>query len=932
MAAPANDAFSSATPLAAALPVSVTGDASGATCQTGEPIVDSTSTNGSIWCRWTPSTSGSARPVFTWTADGNGSVNGSGFRLLVHKGTTLAGLSPLAMGTEVTPINGFSYTAGQTYYFQIMVWTDASASTFPYTFALSAATPAPSNDAFASASVVGPALPVAVTASTVAASLENGETADSNQAGSVWYKWTAPGAGLRAFSISTTDAYAQPRLEVFTGSAVNSLTRLAWIDTGGSVQIAVAAGTTYYLRVLANQDDAPAGPFTLGIASASAGSPPLNDTFSNATDLGTALNAPTDATTTSATLESNEITPFVMSGTVWFKWTAPSSGWFGVSTDSLSGITPALAVWQGTALSNLRLRASSDAYASSSVFAASAGETVYIQAGAQGGAADNFTLTVTGASDPAIPRLTGIACSPASVNVASAPQSVTATFTLAGPASGVIQEVDVLIPGGGLLASLTAADLVQTSGTPGNGTFTGQFAVPRRAPVGSYPLVVYLANPDSSWTGTCAPTSLITSRNSQATWYEVVDVASGSNFLTVSATGVASTAPVLAGFSASASVNTTTSDASIALSAHLTGDTVITSASVMWQEPAGGIPADGIGLALSTGTAVNGTWTNTITLPAHAAADRLNLTIIIWNATGQASRYGYQDEASGLTDQFYGPLQPFPSGSSAFVSIVNTGAADLLPPQVSSLTFSPNPATFDATDQVLVTVSATVADALSAVSSVSVDFPDAPGLAPLTLNLAGGSSYSAVLTLHRTDLAPGTYAPEVQTADPIGNTGWFTPVVAGIASLTVLPQVGGFEAWMAGFALAAPNTDPAANPGGDGISNLMKFAFNMDPTQSASGPARILTPTTGTTGLPSVTPTGSGASRRLRVEYLRRVSAPGTTYSVEFASNPATGWLPASAPETVTPINSVWQRVVIEDSAGSGLPARFAHVKVTFTP
>jgi len=932
LAAPANDAFASATSLGSALPVTVTGDARGATYEAGEPILDSGTYNGSLWYTWTPSTSGSARPVFTWTADGTGIINGSAFRLVVHKGTTFAGLTQLAMGTEVTPCGSFSFTAGQSYCFQVAVWTDASAASFPYAFTLSAAPATPSNDSFASAIVLSEPLPIAASGTTTAATLENGETADSNQARSVWYKWTPGTSGARAFAITTSDAYAQPVLEVFTGTSLSTLARIGRIDTDGTSAITVAAGTVHYLRVLTNDPDGPAGSFTIAISAATTGTPPANDSFATGADLGSELDTAVSATTTSATLETGELAPFSMASTVWFKWTAPSTGWFDVSSGSISGITPALGVWQGTSLTNLRLRASSDAYSSDAVFAASAGDIIYIQAGAQGGYAGDFTLTVSAATDPGIPHVTNILCNPSSVIVGTASKDVTVTITLAGPADGLIAEVDLLIPGGGLVNSIDSTQIVQASGTPGNGTFTAQFTVPKRAPAGTYPLVVYLTNGDGSWAGTCAPASLISSRNPPAAWYDYVDVATGGNFLTVTYTGTQPTAPVLTGFSATASVNTSSAAANISLSATITSNASnVVAASVLWQDPAGLIPADATGLTKSNGSFTNGTWTGTITVPAHTAPGRLNLTVMIWNALGQASSYGYQYGAGGLTDQFDGPLQTIPSGFTSFVTIVNTGAADILPPQVGSLTFSPNPAIFNSADQVDVTVTATVTDALSGVSAVSVDFPDAPTVDPLILNLASGSTYSAVMTFHRGDFPPGTFAPEVQTADGVGNYGTFTPAVPGIASLTLLLP-GSYGAWIAGFAIASPDNDPAANPQGDGIVNLLKYAFNMDPTQAAIGTARYLTPITGSAGLPSIITTGAGATIRLRVEYVRRISSPGTTYAVEFTSAPATGWTPATATETVTAIDSLWQRVVVEDSGGIGSPMRFARVNVTSTP
>ena len=65
---------------------------------------------------------------------------------------------------------------------------------------------------------------------------------------------------------------------------------------------------------------------------------------------------------------------------------------------------------------------------------------------------------------------------------------------------------------------------------------------------------------------------------------------------------------------------------------------------------------------------------------------------------------------------------------------------------------------------------------------------------------------------------------------------------------------------------------PAASPRGDGVANFLKYAFNMDPNVAASGPGRVLTPGTGTSGLPYTGLANSGGSH-LRVEYVRRRNA-----------------------------------------------------------
>ena len=114
---------------------------------------------------------------------------------------------------------------------------------------------------------------------------------------------------------------------------------------------------------------------------------------------------------------------------------------------------------------------------------------------------------------------------------------------------------------------------------------------------------------------------------------------------------------------------------------------------------------------------------------------------------------------------------------------------------------------------------------------------------------------------------------------------------------------------------------------GNGISNLMEFAFNMSPT--ASGKTVTLTPGTGTSGLPAtsvITP----ATPTLRTEYLRRKNSR-LNYKLRFSDDLAT-WVDAVASPTVTSINSDWERVVMQDTAGSGRKKRFSRVEVSEAP
>ncbi len=122
--------------------------------------------------------------------------------------------------------------------------------------------------------------------------------------------------------------------------------------------------------------------------------------------------------------------------------------------------------------------------------------------------------------------------------------------------------------------------------------------------------------------------------------------------------------------------------------------------------------------------------------------------------------------------------------------------------------------------------------------------------------------------------------------------------------------------------IAAWNEDPDH----DGVNNLLERAFNLSPLQP--GAATLITGT-GTTGLPNIRSTGSGASRRLKIEYLRRKSStnPGLSYTPQFLSELGTASQDFTGPETVQSIDSVWERVTVDDTT-TGEPKRFGRVRV----
>jgi hypothetical protein len=67
-----------------------------------------------------------------------------------------------------------------------------------------------------------------------------------------------------------------------------------------------------------------------------------------------------------------------------------------------------------------------------------------------------------------------------------------------------------------------------------------------------------------------------------------------------------------------------------------------------------------------------------------------------------------------------------------------------------------------------------------------------------------------------------------------------------------------------------------------------------------------------------------GGQSRIRVEYLRRID--GSIVYTPQAGDALTGWGPLSGVPVVTPIDATWERVVVEDVSGTGLPKRFGRV------
>lgn len=116
----------------------------------------------------------------------------------------------------------------------------------------------------------------------------------------------------------------------------------------------------------------------------------------------------------------------------------------------------------------------------------------------------------------------------------------------------------------------------------------------------------------------------------------------------------------------------------------------------------------------------------------------------------------------------------------------------------------------------------------------------------------------------------------------------------------------------------------------DGISNLLEFALNLDPSFNETA---VMVADTGLRGLPLVRLEPDGPDERLTIEFVRRTVGSGAAlgYLPEFSTDLVT-WNPGSAP-VVESLNPRWERVKVTDTvAKSASVRRFARLKVIETP
>ena len=185
----------------------------------------------------------------------------------------------------------------------------------------------PRNDNLAAATVLTAAPQGRVTGTTVGATRQNGEPV-SNSNSTVWFRWRAPSSGVVTFTGSSA---IPPDVEAYTGPAIGHLRPVSDDndpqDAGPVSSFRVVTGTNYAIRVTSFTGST----FSVKWATSHA---PANDASTAAVAIsGGAGSLVVDTTAATASTTDPKIDGAEQPATVWYRWTAPSTGVFNFDTN-----------------------------------------------------------------------------------------------------------------------------------------------------------------------------------------------------------------------------------------------------------------------------------------------------------------------------------------------------------------------------------------------------------------------------------------------------------------------------------------------------------------------------------------------------------------------------------------------------------------------
>ena len=280
-----------------------------------------------------------------------------------------------------------------------------------------------------------------------------------------------------------------------------------------------------------------------------------------------------------------------------------------------------------------------------------------------------------------------------------------------------------------------------------------------------------------------------------------------------------------------------------------------------------------------------------------------------------------------------GQANVLPAAMARTLTVTNTGSVDTEAAVLSSISAAPLEVAVAAAAASVV-VSAELGDNLAGVTEVYFGVESELGLTletPLvrTAGTALSGTWSGTLVVPK-GWPTGVYAVYLLAYDGGGNLVTYGTAGGDEAfpggSLYLDVDGGGFYslwAYQNWFGPGALLTGPGDDPGGDGVNNLMCYAFDLNPYDFRDSQGF----------LPEVGMTGSGAGSRLRIRYLRHkpTGSSGLVYVAQFG-NGAGAWENATSVPVVTDLGGDWEEVVVTDAVTAvAAGRRFGRVRVTYT-
>jgi hypothetical protein len=207
--------------------------------------------------------------------------------------------------------------------------------------------------------------------------------------------------------------------------------------------------------------------------------------------------------------------------------------------------------------------------------------------------------------------------------------------------------------------------------------------------------------------------------------------------------------------------------------------------------------------------------------------------------------------------------------------------------------------------------------AMSGTATSGTDYPSPTG----SVTFAASSTTATVSITPTGDNAVEPAETVILTAS--AGTG-YTVGIPGTATGTITNDDTAFSSWAS--ALPTDQRGPLQSPQNDGVNNLQKYAFNLDPTQPDT--RHLIVGAGNTAGLPGV----AVVNGKLHIEYIRRLAAsnPGITYTPQCGSD-LNGWALTITQVSATRIGTTdWERVVVESPASNTMG--FARIMITQSP